>query len=235
MHVITVVGSHHHAWPTIYLLMCIEPPSAPRNLTLTARPDNLTVHWTQPAELGGRADLFYIMESYDFDNFASFVNLDGTITSYTVTGLRPYTQYCVRVTAHNGVSDQDPDGTHLRTVEECVRTDERRKLILYVMHQCQHHQSTTAPGVVTGLEGRYPYVVWNPPEEPNGVITGYRLRFTRSSTTHTVTTNHDKTFYIIKSHDIPWTSGTFTAMVSACEWCMAGNFLGLLNFIVHVH
>ena len=32
------------------------------------------------------------------------------------------------MSAHNGVSDQDPDGTHLRTVEECVRTDEGGKL-----------------------------------------------------------------------------------------------------------
>ena len=70
------------------------------------------------------------------------------------------------------------------------------------------------PGVCTGLQGRYPYVVWNPPEEPNGVITGYRLRFTRSSTTRTITTNNDQTYYVIQSSDIPWTSGSFSVTVS---------------------
>ena len=70
------------------------------------------------------------------------------------------------------------------------------------------------PGVCTGLQGRHPYVVWNPPEEPNGVITGYRLRFTRSSTTRTVTTNNDQTYYVIQSSDIPWTSGSFSVTVS---------------------
>ena len=54
--------------------------------------------------------------------------LQCVISHTSYTELRPYAQYCVRVTAHNGVSDQDPDGTHLRTVEKCVRTDEGRKL-----------------------------------------------------------------------------------------------------------
>ena len=43
------------------------------------------------------------------------------------------------------------------------------------------------PGVVIGVQGRYPYVVWNPPDEPNGVITGYRLVFSRSGTSTTRT------------------------------------------------
>ena len=72
------------------------------------------------------------------------------------------------------------------------------------------------PGVVSGVQGTYPYVVWNPPEEPNGVITGYRLVFSRSgtSTTRTVTTTNDQTFYIIQSSNIPWTSGDFRVTVS---------------------
>ena len=71
-----------------------------------------------------------------------------------------------------------------------------------------------APSEVTGVEGLYPYVVWNPPEQPNGVITGYRLTFTRGSTTRTVTTSNDQTFYVIRSADIPWTSGSFNVKVS---------------------
>ena len=70
---------------------------------------------------------------------------------------------------------------------------------------------------MTGVQGRYPYVVWNPPDEPNGVITGYRLVFSRSgtSTTRTRTTTTDQTFYIIQSSDIPWTSGDFRVTVSS--------------------
>ena len=69
------------------------------------------------------------------------------------------------------------------------------------------------PGIVTGVQGIYPYVVWNPPQQPNGVITGYRLTFTRSGTSRTVTTSNDQTFYVIQSTDIPWTSGSFTVTV----------------------
>ena len=99
-------------------------------MSLTAQPRSIIIRWTRPAELGGRSDLFYEVLQSDPDQSGVFMDIptnpDGGSTSFTLTGLRPYTQYCVRVIAHNGVSDQDPDGTHLRTVEECVRTDEDR-------------------------------------------------------------------------------------------------------------
>ena len=202
----------------------VEPPSEPCEVSLNPQTNSITVSWRQPADLGDRSDLFYQVEYSDPDNFGSYItdtdNVNGSPSrpSYTVTGLRLYTQYCVRVTAHNGVSDQDPDGTHLRTVEECVRTDEGGKLqciISYRIVTYMVYPLFTVPGVVcTGLQGRYPYVVWNPPEEPNGVITGYTLRFTRSSTTRTVTTNNDQTYYVIQSGDIPGTSGFFSVTVS---------------------
>ena len=72
-----------------------------------------------------------------------------------------------------------------------------------------------APSAPIGVQGTYPYVVWNVPDHPNGIITGYRLTFTRSgtSTQRTVTTNNDQTFYVIQSGDIPWSSGSITIKV----------------------
>ena len=73
-------------------------------------------------------DLYYQVEHSDPDNLRSFT---GSVFlrqhSTTLTGLIPLTQYCVRVSAHNGVSDQDPHGADLRSVEECVRTLESGK------------------------------------------------------------------------------------------------------------
>ena len=83
--------------------------------------------WTRPADEGGRTDLYYQVEHSDPDNLGSYIGtiyLSGNVISHTLSGLRQFTQYCVRVIAHNGVSDQDPEGTHLRTVEDCVTTDE---------------------------------------------------------------------------------------------------------------
>ena len=107
--------------------MHTEPPSAPSGLTLDVQQRSITVEWSSPASTGGRSDLYYQVEHSDPDILGTYtgtVNLTGGSTSHSFTGLRPYTQYCVRVIAHNGVSDQDPDGTHLRTVEECTRTPE---------------------------------------------------------------------------------------------------------------
>ena len=105
-----------------------EPPSAPQNLSSVAvSPREVSAHWSAPAEDGERTDLYYHVEISDPTQLGVFERtsfMQSTVTSYTFSGLRPFTQYCVRVTAHNGVSDQDPDGTHLRRVEACTETPE---------------------------------------------------------------------------------------------------------------
>ena len=117
---------------TLYVHMYIHaaPPSAPGGLTLDVQQRSITVVWSSPASTGGRSDLYYQVEHSDPDNLGTYtgtVSLSGGSISHSFTDLRPYTQYCVRVIAHNGVSDQDPDGTNLRTVEECTRTLESGK------------------------------------------------------------------------------------------------------------
>ena len=94
-------------------------------MTLAPQQSSIIVRWSPPAEDGGRTDLYYQLEHSDPDSLGLYtdpVYVSGSTRSRTFSGLRPFTQYCVRVTAHNGVSDQDPDGTHLRRVEECTTT-----------------------------------------------------------------------------------------------------------------
>ena len=104
------------------------PPIAPRSLNVRAESSRVVLAgWSSPASTGGRSDLYYQVEHSDPDNLGTYtgtVYLSGGSTRHLLASLRPYTQYCVRVIAHNGVSDQDPDGTHLRIVEECTRTPE---------------------------------------------------------------------------------------------------------------
>ena len=112
-----------------------EPPSASGGLTLRAQQTSITVEWSSPALTGGRFDLYYQVEHSDPDKDGTYtgtVYLNGRSTSQSLTGLRSHTQYCVRVIAHNGVSDQDPDGTHHRTVEECITIAEGRESPDYV-------------------------------------------------------------------------------------------------------
>ena len=106
--------------------VCLEPPSAPIGLTVAAESSrSVFVQWSTPAQTGGRPDLYYQFEHSDPDNLGAFINTEyNNLTSHTFNNLKPATQYCVRVSAHNGVSDQDPDGAQLRTAEECTTTPE---------------------------------------------------------------------------------------------------------------
>ena len=113
--------------------MCpTEPPSAPRNLRLTEETTSIAVRWSSSTETGGRSDLYYQVEYSDPDDPGTFIARYTRSTSNTITGLEPHTSYCIRVSAHNGVSDQDPDRSLSRMVEECTRTDEGSK---YSMNQ----------------------------------------------------------------------------------------------------
>ena len=104
-----------------------EPPNSPHNLRLNEQSTSISVSWSSPTETGGRSDLYYQVEYSDPDVLGTFIARYTRSTSYTITALEPHTSYCIRVSAHNGVSDQDPDRSQSRTVEECTRTDEGSK------------------------------------------------------------------------------------------------------------
>ena len=115
-------------------LLCIcpiEPPNAPSGLNVTVEsPTSIVVRWSSPTDTGGRSDLYYQVEYSDLENLGEFIGnvyLDGASTNHTFTNLRPYTSYCIQVSAHNGVSDQDPERSQIRMIEECTRTLEDSK------------------------------------------------------------------------------------------------------------
>ena len=56
------------------------------------------------------------------------------------------------------------------------------------------------------------YVVWQPPSEPNGVITGYNLRVTKGSAENTINLGPNTFVYEVEDEDIPL-GGTGAAFV----------------------
>ena len=101
---------------------------------MAVTPREIEVNWSPPANDGGRTDLYYQVEISDPEQLGEFEKSDYlTSTSYTFV-VRPFTKYCVRVTAHNGVSDQDPDGTHLRRAQNCTETPEDRTFPTIIMY-----------------------------------------------------------------------------------------------------
>ena len=69
------------------------------------------------------------MEYSDPDVPGTYIARYTKSTSYTITGLEPHASYCIGVSAHNGVSDQNTDRNQSRMVEECTRTDEDSKYV----------------------------------------------------------------------------------------------------------
>ena len=120
------------AW-SVHPFHLAEPPQAPNSIVVSAASArSIRVTWSHPGQTGGKSNLYYTVEHSDPDDpLGQYIGITckgSSSTSHTFTGLKPHTEYCIRVSAHNGVSDQDPDGAHLRTVEECTKTPEAREI-----------------------------------------------------------------------------------------------------------
>ena len=90
----------------------------------------IQVTWTA-SDTGGRTDMYYVVEHSDPDNLGQFINptcIQSSGSSHTFSGMRAGTQYCIRVSAHNGVSDQDPENDATRYKEACDTMYEAGKL-----------------------------------------------------------------------------------------------------------
>ena len=62
------------------------------------------------------------------------------------------------------------------------------------------------------------YVVWQPPSEPNGVITGYEIRIKRGSGVNVLSNISPTTFVReIQSSEIPSGTGSTTVEVRHCS------------------
>ncbi len=93
----------------------------------------VALSWTRPEG----DDCYYSIE-YSDPNTGSFILSNGNYVnsaltvSYTVPNLRPNTPYTIRVTTHNGVSDQDTDNEALRRVDLPIKTREGSKTIMLI-------------------------------------------------------------------------------------------------------
>ena len=107
------------------------PPSACRNLAVSdsSTHNKLTVTWNRPSTTG-RTDFYYNIYYSSSEDEGKFTQHNtnhryvvSTLNiSYTLTGLDPFTSYTIRVTVHNGVSDQDAAGKVNRQCEVTTTT-----------------------------------------------------------------------------------------------------------------
>ena len=97
-----------HAYQ-FYVPVIIAPPSQPIGLTTTSiQPTTVTITWSKPSDTGGRSDIFYTV-MIEGDGMSQTLPSTGNITTYTITGLTPSTNYDITVIAENGVSHLESD------------------------------------------------------------------------------------------------------------------------------
>ena len=108
----------------------------------------VVVTWRRPT-VTGRPDYFYRVEVSDPERVNAFNEHNSNLVNgniqptYSVSPLVPHTSYVIRVSVHNGISDQDPDG-HLRICEVEVMTLEGGEKNSQAVMQCIEGDICTA-------------------------------------------------------------------------------------------
>ena len=127
-----------------------------RNLKVlqeSATANTITVRWKRPliTERDDYYDIFYSDPeqpgNFQKHNQNPFIN-NHSLVMYSVSGLRPLTNYTIRVVVQNGVRNQDLEGEEGRRCEVSVTTGDFRMLyrryymhgsalkIIFIMHRC---------------------------------------------------------------------------------------------------
>ena len=87
---------------------------------------DITVEWRRP-NLTGREDIYYSVYYRELKNLygitvnSYYVN-NSDYVDYSIDGLVPSTQYLIKITVRNGVSDQDMENDIFRTCETVAST-----------------------------------------------------------------------------------------------------------------
>jgi hypothetical protein len=157
--------------------------------------------------------LYYCVEYSDPDHVGEYINPTSDIcltrTEYDITGLQPATPYLVHVSAHNGVSDEDPDGILSRIAEFRATT------------------ANAPPSSPVAVEALCNVIVWRKPERQNGIIISYDLMFFHLSNPQGAilrTLVGDTTYFLVTANDLPSGSDTVYVKVRAANAAGAGVF-----------
>ena len=165
------------------------------------RANTITVRWVRP-EITGRDDFYYnIFYSEDNQTFTQHNTRRyakrSLLVDYSLSGLRPLTSYTIRVTAENGVSDQEERG-ETRSCEVAGRTGDISKLSFRSLQELLFCilSGSNAPSLVIGFCS---VVVWTTPTRSYGRITGYDVRFVSPGSDETVVSKGSRElFHVIR-------------------------------------
>uniref|UniRef100_A0A669E3X6 receptor protein-tyrosine kinase n=1 Tax=Oreochromis niloticus TaxID=8128 RepID=A0A669E3X6_ORENI len=153
---------------------CTSVPSSPRNVISIVNETSVILEWHAPRETGGRDDVVYNIvckkcqanrrSCSHCDDNVEFVprQLGLTETRVFISNLLAHTVYSFEIQAVNGVSNKSPYPAQHVSID--ITTNQAAPSIVPIMHQISSTMNSFT-------------LSWPQPEQPNGIILDYELRY----------------------------------------------------------
>uniref|UniRef100_A0A3B4WBL6 Ephrin type-B receptor 1-like n=1 Tax=Seriola lalandi dorsalis TaxID=1841481 RepID=A0A3B4WBL6_SERLL len=150
-------------------------PSAPRNVVSVVNQTSVQLEWHPPRETGHRGDLSYNVlcrrchsnerrACQPCDDSVAFVPGKRGLkeTRVEISKLRAHTSYTFDIQAINGVSNKSPYPAQQLSIN--ITTNQAAPSVVPIMHQVSSTSRSFS-------------LSWPPPEQPNGIILDYEIRY----------------------------------------------------------
>ncbi|XP_058483849.1 ephrin type-B receptor 1-B isoform X1 [Solea solea] len=153
---------------------CTSVPSSPRNVISIVNETSVILEWHAPRETGGREDVVYNIvckkcrtdrrSCSHCDDNVDFIprQLGLTENRVFISNLLAHTLYSFEIQAVNGVSNRSPYPAQHVSID--ITTNQAAPSIVPIMHQISSTMSSFT-------------LSWPQPEQPNGIILDYELRY----------------------------------------------------------
>uniref|UniRef100_G3NTG8 receptor protein-tyrosine kinase n=1 Tax=Gasterosteus aculeatus aculeatus TaxID=481459 RepID=G3NTG8_GASAC len=155
--------------------VCTSVPSAPRNVVSVVNQTSVQLEWHPPRDIGYRDDLSYNVvcrrchssgrrACQPCDDGVAFVSGKQGLkdTKVEISKLRAHTSYTFEIQAVNGVSNKSPYPAQQLSIN--ITTNQAAPSVVPIMHQVSSTSRSFS-------------LSWPPPEQPNGIILDYEIRY----------------------------------------------------------
>uniref|UniRef100_A0A3Q0RU83 receptor protein-tyrosine kinase n=1 Tax=Amphilophus citrinellus TaxID=61819 RepID=A0A3Q0RU83_AMPCI len=155
--------------------LCTSVPSAPRNVVSVVNQTSVVLEWHSPRDTGHRDDLTYNVlcrrchsserrSCQPCEDSVVFVPGKQALkeTRVEISKLRAHTSYTFDVQAVNGVSNKSPYPAQQLSIN--ITTNQAAPSVVPIMHQVSSTSRSFS-------------LSWPPPEQPNGIILDYEIRY----------------------------------------------------------
>ncbi|CAJ1061097.1 ephrin type-B receptor 1-like [Xyrichtys novacula] len=155
--------------------VCTSVPSAPRNVVSVVNQTSVLLEWHSPRDTGHREDLTYNVlcrRCHSSERRACQPCDDSVVftpgkrglkdTTVEISKLRAHTSYTFEIQAVNGVSNKSPYPAQQLSIN--ITTNQAAPSAVPIMHQVSSTSRSFS-------------LSWPPPEQPNGIILDYEIRY----------------------------------------------------------